>query len=186
VNAVLPRPLGYPEPDRIVQFLFRSDGEAVETTSIPILMLWREQTQALQDFALYAAEGRATAAQEFIKVAGVNLTGGDRPERLRSIHVSADYFRLFGASVEIGRTFTAQEDVPGGPRVVVISDGLWRQRFGADRSLVGRAIQLGGEPNVVIGVLDPSFHTDPPSDVWVPARADIAPIRGQAGALRPA
>jgi len=173
VNAVLLRPLSYPEPDRIVQFMWRNQGEGIETTSIPMFMFWREQRQVLQDFALYEAEGPISAgAQEFMKVPGVNLTGGDRPERLRGIHVSADYFRLFGAAVEIGRTFTAQEDIPRGPRLVVISDGLWRRRFGAGRSLVGKAILLGGEPHVVIGVLGPNFRGDPPSDVWLPLRAD--------------
>jgi predicted permease len=88
------------------------------------------------------------------------------------MHVSADYFRLFGAQVEIGRTFTAQEDIPGGPRLVVISDGLWRRRFGTDRSLVGRTILLAGEPHVVIGVLGPTFGTDNPADIWLPLQAD--------------
>jgi hypothetical protein len=73
--------------------------------------------------------------------------------------------------MEIGRAFTAQEDIPHGPRLVVISDGLWRRRFGTDRSLVGKAILLGGEPHVVIGVLGPSFSTDSPADIWLPLQA---------------
>jgi len=191
VNAVLLKPLPYPEPDRVVQFMIRDNGEGIEMISIPMFMAWREQTQALEDFALYEAEGPASAgAPELIKVPGVNLAGGDRPERVRGIHVSAGYFRLFGAPVEIGRTFTAQEDIPGGPRLVVISDGLWRRRFGADRSLVGRAIQLGGEPQVVVGVLGPSFRIDPPSDVWLPLRADPnsidqGPVSRAAARLKP-
>jgi predicted permease len=102
----------------------------------------------------------------------VNLTGGDRPEQLKGIHASADYFKLFGAQVEVGRTFSKQEDVPGGPRLVVISSGLWRRRFGGDRSLVGKAILLRDEPYIVIGILSPSFASDPAADIWLPLQAD--------------
>jgi putative ABC transport system permease protein len=171
VNAVLLRPLPYPEPDRIVR-LVETTGTENPWMWIPKFMVWREQSQALQDFAFYESEERIPGSPLFLRLPGINLTGGDRPERLRGMHVSADYFRLFGAQVEIGRTFTAQEDIPGGPRLVVISDGLWRSRFGADRSLVGRAILLAGEPYVVIGVLGPSFGTDNPADIWLPLQAD--------------
>jgi len=102
-----------------------------------------------------------------IRVGGVNLTGGDRPEQLKVLHVSADYFRLFGAPVEIGRTFTTQEDIPGGPPLAVISNGLWYRRFGRDRTLVGKAILLGDEPYVVIGVLGPRFTGDPVRFSWI-------------------
>jgi putative ABC transport system permease protein len=177
VNAVLLRPLPYPEPDRIVQFIWRMpEGERIEGSSIPMFTVWRQQTQVLQDFALYDLEGpfQGGGTEYSIKGPGVNLTGGDRPERLRGIHVSADYFRLFGAPVEIGRTFTVQEDIPGGPRLVVISDGFWRRRFGADRNLLGKAILLGGEPHVVVGVLASSFGTDQPADIWLPLQADLS------------
>jgi predicted permease len=74
--------------------------------------------------------------------------------------------------MEIGRAFTAQEDIPHGPKVVVVSDGFWRRRFGADRNLLGKAILLGGEPHVVVGVLAPGFDIDLNSDVWLPFRMD--------------
>jgi putative ABC transport system permease protein len=174
VNAVLLRPLPYPDPDRIVQFSWGGQGQKVEGTSIPMFVAWREQAQGLQDFALYDLEGafRGGATEYYIIGPGVNLTGDDHPERLTSIHVSANYFRLFGAQMEIGRGFTAQEDIPHGPRVAVISDGFWRRRFGADRNLLGKAILLGGEPHVVVGVLAPGFDIDLNSDVWLPLRMD--------------
>jgi hypothetical protein len=124
-------------------------------------MVWRERTEAFRDFSLYDEQSL-----------GVNLTGGDRPEQLKGIHASADYFKLFGAQVEVGRTFSKQEDVPGGPRLVVISSGLWRRRFGGDRSLVGKAILLRDEPYIVIGILSPSFASDPAADIWLPLQAD--------------
>jgi putative ABC transport system permease protein len=176
VNAVLLRPLPYPEPDRIVQFVWRQpgSGEKIEGATVPEFVAWREQAQALEDFTMYDEEGAFSGGgmEYYWTGPGVNLTGGDRPERLTSIHVSASYFRLFGAPMEIGRAFTAQEDIPHGPKVVVVSDGFWRRRFGADRSLLGKAILLGGEPHVVIGVLAPGFDIDLNSDVWLPLRMD--------------
>jgi putative ABC transport system permease protein len=169
VNTVLLRPLPYPEPDRIVRFKWStpqfSEGYAC---SVPMFMLWRRQTQSFEDIAGY----------DTFHV-GVNLTGGDHPEVLKAFYVSADYFRLFGASVEFGRTFTPEEDRPGSARVVVISDGLWRRRFGAERSPVGKTIVLAGDPYVVIGVLVPSFTSDPfwssgPVDIWLSLQADPA------------
>ena len=164
VNAVLVRPLPYPKPDRIVELMLSSPawnpGGNANVTSIPKFMVWREQTQAFKDMAAYDRGGT------------VNLTGGDRPEQLKVLHVWADYFRLFGPPVEIGRTFTTQEDIPGGPRLAVISNGLWHRRFGADRTLVGKAILLGDEPYVVIGVLGPSFTSGPRVEVWLPLQLD--------------
>jgi predicted permease len=173
VNAVLLRPLPYPEPDRIVQLVIKNSQEEGAFVWIPQFMVWREQRQVLQDFVFYESEEPViTGSPLFLRLPGINLTGGDRPERLRGIHVSADYFRLFGAQVEIGRTFTMQEVIPHGPRVVVISDGLWRRRFGAERSLLGKAILLAGEPHTVIGVLDRSFGTENAADIWLPLQAD--------------
>ncbi len=103
---------------------------------------------------------------------GVNLTGGDRPEQLKGIRLSGDFFRLFGARVIAGRTFSAEEDRPGGPPSVVLSSGLWRRRFGSDPNLVGKSIDLGGEPHTVVGILDPTFTSDPPSDIYLPLKAD--------------
>jgi putative ABC transport system permease protein len=163
VNTVLLRPLAYPEPNRIVQVISRPSGETsgLNLMSVPMYIVWREQTQAFRDFAAY--EDQAP---------GINLTGGDRPEALQAARVSADYFQLFGARVAMGRTFSAEEDRPGGPRLVVIGDGLWRRRFGSDRNLVGKAILLGGEPYAVIGILSPGFTSDPPAEIWLPLQAN--------------
>ncbi|MBV8631520.1 MAG: ABC transporter permease [Silvibacterium sp.] len=175
VNAVLLRPLRYPEPDRMVNFYI--SNPRLESISIPVFMVWRQQTGVLEDFAIYGSA---------YKDPGVSLTNTDHPETLRASHVSAGFFKLFGASIEAGRTFSDQEDVPHGPKVAVISDGFWRRRFGADRSLVGNTISLGGESYVVVGVvhdmepthsafnlmLGPSLRIDTPADVWLPLQAD--------------
>jgi len=160
VNTVLLQPLAYPEPERLVQLEWKVPQGNQNITSIPKFMVWREQTQVFQDVAAYDMGGP-----------GVNLTGGDRPEQLKGVHVSAGFFRVFGARLVAGRTFSADEDSPGGPALVVITGGLWR-RFGADPNLVGRSMALGDEAYTVIGILDPAFVSDPPADIYLPLRAD--------------
>jgi putative ABC transport system permease protein len=161
VNAVLLQPLSYPQPDRLVALMRHfPDGDG-NSTSIPKFMVWREQTQLFQAVAAYDFAGP-----------GVNLTGGDRPQQVKGIHASADYFAVFGAPVAVGRTYTLEEDRPGGPHVVVISNGLWRSQYGADPAIVGKTIAVSGDPYVVVGVLGPTFKTDPLADIWLPLQAD--------------
>jgi len=161
VNTVLLQPLAYPEPDRLVQLELSSPQGNGNITSIPKFNIWREQTQVFQDIAAYDQSGP-----------GINLTGGDRPEQLKGIHVSESFFQLFGARVVVGRTFSAEEDRPGGPPVVVLSGGLWRRRFGGDPNIVGKSIDLGGEPYTVMGILDQKFVSDPPAEIYLTLKAD--------------
>jgi putative ABC transport system permease protein len=84
----------------------------------------------------------------------------------------AAFFRLFGGRVVAGRTFSSEEDRPGGPLVVVLSGGLWQRRFGGDPSVVGKSIDLGGEPYTVTGILDQRFSSDPPAEIYLPLKAD--------------
>jgi putative ABC transport system permease protein len=161
VNAVLLQPLSYPNPDRLVELVYTTADGNNDVTSIPKFNVWRQQTQVFDSVAAYDFAGP-----------GINLTGGDRPEQVKGIRVSADYFRVFGAPIEVGRTFTAEEDRPGGPAVAVISNGLWRSRFGGDPAIIDRTIDLAGEAYVVAGVLGQTFTSDPKSDVWLPLRPD--------------
>ena len=161
VNTVLLQPLAYPQPDRLVQLELSSAEGNGNVTSIPKYMIWREQTQVFQDVAAYDEGGP-----------GVNLTGGDRPEQLKGVHVSASFFQLFGANMAAGRAFSAEEDRPGGARLVVLGNGLWRRRFAADPKIVGTNIELGGEPYLVTGVLAATFNSDPPADIFLPLQAD--------------
>src|SRR5258708_40029309 len=96
------QPLAYPEPDRLVQLELSSPQGNGNITSIPKFIIWREQTQVFQDVAAYDLGGP-----------GVNLTGGDRPEQLKGVHVSAEFFPLFGARGGDGRTVSAGEGGPG-------------------------------------------------------------------------
>jgi len=161
VNAVLLQPLSYPNPDRLVELEQSSPQGNGNVTSIPKFNVWREQTDVFDSVAAYDFSGP-----------GINLTGGDRPELIKGIHVSTDYFRVFGVPVALGRTFTPEEDRPGGRAVVVISNGLWRNRFGGDPGILNRTIDLGQEPYTIIGVIGPTYSGDPKSDIWLPLKPD--------------
>ena len=156
VNAVLLKPLGYPDADRIVQILLTSPQGSGAGASIPKFQEWQKQTSIFKDVAAYDFAGP-----------GFNITG-DRPELIHGIHVSEGYFRVFGAPVMLGRTFTQQEDSPNGGHVVVLSYGLWQRRFGGNPKVVGQALSLGGEPYTIVGVLGRDFATDPEADIWIP------------------
>jgi predicted permease len=102
---------------------------------------------------------------------GFNITG-DRPELVHGIHVSEAWFRVSGAPVMLGRTFTQQEDLPNGGHVVVLSYGLWQRKFGGNPNIIGQALSLGNEPYTIIGVLGRDFTSDPDADIWVPFQFD--------------
>ncbi len=156
VNAVLLKPLSYPDADRIVQFLLTAPDGNAPIASIPKFQNWQQQTSVFKDVAAYDFSGP-----------GFNITG-DRPEQVHGIHVSESYFRVFGAPVLLGRTFTPQEDLPNGGKVVVLSYGLWQRKFGGNPKVIGGSLSLGGEPYTIIGVLGQQFRTDPESELWVP------------------
>jgi len=162
VSAVLLKPLPYPQPDRVVTFMSTSPQGAGPAASPAKFQHWREQSAVVQDVTAYRGNV-------------MNFTGGAAPEQLRAGQVSADYFRLFGAPMVLGRTFSPEEDRPGGERVAVLSYGLWQRRFGGDANAIGKAISLSGDPYVIIGVVGPSFDISefgPPPELWVPFQLD--------------
>ena len=162
VNTILLKPLSYPEPKSLVQ-LMNVEPEGKDTSaSVPKLNIWRQQTSVFEHVAGYDGGG-----------SGLNLTGGDNPEQVQGIHVTADYFALFGAPVIAGRTFTTAEDSPNGGHVVVLSYGLWKRRFGGDRNIVGTSIQLDKQPYLVVGVIGRNFVTESTGDLWLPYQFDF-------------
>ena len=162
IDAVLLKPLTYPDPQALVQLLNTSSEGPYPVASIPNYNIWQQQSGIFQQVAAYDLGG-----------AGMNLTGGDHPEQLLAMHVTDGYFALFGAPVVAGRTFTAAEDSPNGGHVAVLSYGLWKRRFAGDPKIVGSAIQLDGQPWLVVGVIGRNFITDTPADVWVPFQFDL-------------
>jgi predicted permease len=162
VSAVLLRPLPYPEPRNVVTFMNTSPQGSGPGASPAKFQHWREQTTVVQDVTAYRSNV-------------MNYTSGSAPEQLRAGQVSASYFRLFGASPVLGRTFSPEEDRPGGERVAVLSYGLWQRRFGGDAQALGKTISLSGDPYVVIGVVGPHFDISefgPPPELWVPFQLD--------------
>ncbi len=160
VNAVLLRPLSYPHADRLVLFMIHSADGNYAYASIPNFELYRRQTSVFESVAGFDAGGP-----------GFNITEG-RPEQVHGMHVTEGYFRVFGAPVELGRTFTPEEDAPDGGHVAVISYGLWQRRYGGDRTVIGRTISLGNEGYTIIGVLSRRFEPEEPSDLWLPFQFD--------------
>src|SRR5262249_39832720 len=164
VNAVLLRPLPYPHAERMV-YVFEgrlSDPKAEDAYSPQNFTDMRSRNQSFDSYF----------AMSYVSF---TLTGDQRPEATDGILATADFGRVVGTAPALGRFFTAEEDAPGKERVALIGDGLWRRRFGADPQIVGRSVQLNGEPYTVIGVMPPNFYFPSPSiEVWAPLALDSA------------
>lgn len=161
VNGILLQPLPYSHPERLVRMELKFPGGTGSSVSIPKYMAWKQNTDAFRYTCLYDFAGP-----------GLNLSGGSMPEQVKGIHVSSDFFPVFDAATMIGRVFNGEEDRPGGPRLAVMSHGLWLRRFGGDPRIVGKVITLNSEPYTVVGVLNASFRSYPPSDLFLPLEAD--------------
>ena len=163
VKPVLFEPLPYPAADRLAAIWDRRpDGAAAEIT----FGTYRELIDRSRAFDAIAA----------IKPWPATLTGDADPERLDGQRVSAPYFRALGVRPSLGRDFAADDDRPNAPNVVIISDGLWRRRFGADPSIVNRTIVVNDTPFTVVGVMPPSFENVvfDTAQVWAPLQYDPA------------
>ena len=145
VDAVLLRPLTYREPERLVAIHETLPDRGRIPVGATEFEEWRRSARSFEQMALIA-------------VSPVILTGAGDPARLDAARVSPTLFPMLGIDAAVGRTFSPDEAVEGRNRVVVLSDGLWRTRFGADASIVGRTITLNDEPHVVSGVLPPRFR----------------------------
>jgi putative ABC transport system permease protein len=162
VNAVMLKPVAFHDPDRIVMFMNTSPQGSGPAASPAKLQHYRNQSGIVQDVAAF-------------RTGVVNLTGGSFPEQLRSGQVSADFFKLVGAPILRGRTFSPEEDSPNGPKVVVLSAQLWQRRFESNPDIIGKTISLSGDPFTVIGVLGAGFDVQefgPAPEVWVPFQLD--------------
>lgn len=162
VDAVLLRPVPFPEPDRLVMFMSTSARGRGTAASPAKFAQWRRETSVVD-------------AVTAMRTGVVNFIDRDAPEQLRSAQVSAAYFGLLGAPIVGGRSFSAEEDAPKGPKVALISQGLWNRRFGSSPDLVGRTISLSGEPHVVIGIVGDQFRAEDlgrQPDVWTPFQLD--------------
>jgi predicted permease len=156
VDAVLLKPVAIVDPDRVVDFInVGPRGPGGPAASPAKFAHYRRQSDFVQDVSAF-------------NTGVMNYTGGTFPEQLPSGRVSADFFKLVGAPILLGRAFTPDEDTPHGPRVAVISRHLWETRFNADPNIAGKSISLGGEPYTIVGVLNHFDFRDygPTPQVW--------------------
>jgi putative ABC transport system permease protein len=164
VNAVLLRPLSYPEPERIMRLAPDWPNASFRNASEPKFVFWSERSQSFDGVAATIGIG-----------SGVNLSGAGEPEFVAGVKVSADFFRVLGVNPALGRGFTKEEDSPNGERVVILSHGLWQRRFGADPAIAGKSVSINGDPYTVVGVMPEGLrYTDGQLDVFVPMRVNSA------------
>jgi putative ABC transport system permease protein len=161
VNAVLLRPLPYPQPDRIMRLGRKYLNGVGYSNSIPKYNVWRHN-DVFEALALYGDSGPAA-----------NLGSGDRPNEVKTARVSREYFQVFGVAPLMGRVFNDAEDLPNGPPAAVIAYNLWQTRLGGGSQIVGSSILLNKQPYTVVGVLPKDFQPEPAGvEIWVPQQAD--------------
>jgi putative ABC transport system permease protein len=161
VESVLLRPLPYTDPGRLVVVLHGPDATSPVSPA---------------DYADYRSDARSFESMAAAQAWGVTLGGGDRPERVDALQVSAGLFDVLGVPAMLGRTFSAGEDHAGRDQLVVLSHGLWQRRFGADPDIVGRSIAVDGRPRTVVGVMPADFRFAPfwqtRAELWAPLSLD--------------
>ncbi|MBV8856416.1 MAG: ABC transporter permease [Acidobacteria bacterium] len=161
VHAVLLRPLPFPEQERLFVAWKRdaTTGNPLVELSVADFRDWQAQSRSFESLA---------AMPTTVYGYGYVLTGRGEPVQLESAKVTGRFFGVLGARAAVGRVFDESDDRVGGPAVVVLSDRLWRERFGADPSVVGQSVTLNQTAFNVIGVLPPAFNFPAGVDLWIP------------------
>ena len=170
VRGVLLRALPYPDPERLVAVQSVINGSPT-AVSPPDFVDWRAQAKSFSGLAAY-----------FLST--TNLTGTGEPERLTQARVSANFFDLLGVRPARGRGFLPGEDAVEAPRVAILSDGLWRRRFGAEPSSVGRTIRLDDFPTTVVGIAPPELKLPVGVDLWLTTRFEPRDVDPRARGAR--
>jgi putative ABC transport system permease protein len=156
VNTVLLRPLNYPEPDRIVSIRETNLPQfPVFSVSPPNYLDWEKQTKSYEYLAAYTG-------------ADLNLTGDGEPQQLSGLKATAHYFDVYGVKPILGRMWLPEEDAQGKDHVVVLSYHFWQRVFGGAADVVGRSIQLNGEPYTVVGIAQVGFGLTSKVEAWTP------------------
>ncbi|MBA3496172.1 MAG: ABC transporter permease [Gemmatimonadales bacterium] len=180
VNGVLLRPLPYANADRIAN-IWNDFGEGAQSLPAVSPLDFRDYQLRSRTFESFAA----ASAGNVVGLRG-NLTGEGEPERVDLTTVTANFFPLFGVTPQYGRNFLAEEEVPNGPHVVMLSDRLWRRRYGADPRVVGSTIQVDGIGHTVVGILPPEFHLALPAEAFLVTDAEMwAPLQFDYGDAPP-
>jgi putative ABC transport system permease protein len=163
VNAVVLRPLPFPQPERLVRIWEMNQKLKIEffSTSVLNYLSFKEQATSFEAIGSYGG-------------ANVNITGAGEPERLAGGTLTSSMFDVVKIHPIFGRGFRAEEDVPGRGRAAILSERLWRRRFAGDPHVVGRSIELNGVAFEVVGILADSFRFPATAEIWVPMPIDPA------------
>ncbi len=164
VDTVLWKPYPYHDPSALVRIYSTNLRSPRSSLSFEDYWDYRQQNESFVDMAAHDWEPYA-------------LSGGDEPIRIGGGRVTASLFSVLGVEPLRGRTFTEEEDRPGGPRVVVLGEKIWRSYFGSEESVVGRDIHLNDEPHKVIGIMPHEAEYPDRANFWVPLRAEPTPSR---------
>ncbi len=169
MNAVLLRPLPYKDAERLVLLwqLNQHNGDHEIKASAPDYIDWKEQNSVFQEMAAFNANSGLG-----LNLGGVGQSGAGHPERIFSTSVTGNLFSVLGVTPALGRSFLPDEERPGSAPVCILSDGLWKRRFGSDPKIIGKAITLNSERWTVVGVMPAGFRfprSVDPVDLWVPA-----------------
>jgi predicted permease len=164
VDAVLLKSIPYPQPERLgtMGAIYTRGGAEVERSSMHVTGAGWEALKGQAPSIDAALAGGLTAP--------VSLVANTRTLSVEPQRVSAGYFRVLGVPPLIGREFTADEDVAGGPALAILSDRLWRTVFNGDPAVVGQSVLIKAEPHVVVGVMPPTFRSNLDADLWTPLR----------------
>jgi putative ABC transport system permease protein len=165
VNAVLLRPLPYPEADRLIWLTERQEQIPTRWVSYPNFLDWRARNQSFEAMAT-------------IRSWPITLTGDGEAQSVASRMVTADYFRVMRVRPLLGRDFSSEEDRFGAPSVTVISHAFWRSQFGGDPEIVGRTITLNNQPFKVVGIMPEEFRHQGPPAMWVLTEQYAVPNSG--------
>lgn len=175
VEGVLLRPLPFPTADRLVRIYYNSDTQPKFPLNPNDFYDFRDRARTFESMAAITRNDR-------------QLSGMGEPVKLRAFAVTAGYFQTLGLRPAIGRAFTRNDEVPGRGRLTILSDRLWRSRFGADRQILGRTLTLDGVPVTVVGVMPPgtqhpgnNFHAVADGetvDLWFPFEFEDRQGRG--------
>jgi putative ABC transport system permease protein len=169
VNAVLLRPLPYRDPDRLVTI----------RAQIPHLNIYGAFVEYNTYGDWWRARSRSFEALSAFSPGSANLTLGNEPERVATCRVNAGFLAVAGIHPALGRDFLPEEDQPGAPRVAIVSDSLWKRRFGGDRTLIGRQIVLDRNTYTVVGILRPGFDLyGADTALYMPIAASTARVPG--------
>ncbi len=155
VNAVLLKPLPYPEPGQLAQLRLEGPGKPDTVIGSTAFVGVKAQSQSLARIAAYSG-------------GDMTLTGAGSAEGVVAGAVTADFFPLLGILPELGRNFTREEDTPNGPKAVILGHGLWQSRFGGDPNALGRTITLNEQSYTVVGILPARFQYPEPFQLWIP------------------